>query len=237
MYEVDLLADEELSTAKTGAKKPSAVVKLEEPDSLPIARASSSAALGQPLMGSPSPASGSGPPGSAPAALSRSALAQSLLASVSGGMPLSSFLGSPSPASRRLTASIDPQDANILRARVMRLKTASDEGDSIGDDEAAKALDNMKQLVTAMNDEDASVSQLREIITQLAAMFGNETSSVSSFELLKSGLVDGLLECATTNGKGQSTGYNVDPGRLSFCTDLSTFYPRSLLCRPSTCPV
>lgn len=86
----------------------------------------------------------------------------------------------------------------------MRIKNVAEAGDSDGDDEAAKALKNMKDLVTAMNDEDASIPVLREVVTTLAKLFGDETSSVSSFELLKSGLVDGLLECATTNGKGAS---------------------------------
>ena len=206
MYEIDVLAEDELSTSKAAAaKKPSAIVKLEEQDPQPIAGAStpSSAIVPPSPSAAAAPAGAPPPPGSASAALNRLALAQNLLSSSLAGAS-SSIGAAPSSPAKRPSAPVDPQDANILRARVMKLKAVAEAGDSDGDDEAAKALENMRSLVTAMNDEDASIPVLREIVTKLAKLFGDETRSVSSFELLKSGLVDGLLECATTNGKGES---------------------------------
>lgn len=104
----------------------------------------------------------------------------------------------------KIAALSDPQDLNIVRARILKAKTTTaSPSEKAGEDEADKALDKMKSLVKMMVEEDAEVPVLKGAVTELAGLFGSEKNSVSSFELLKSGLVDGLLECAIIDGKGK----------------------------------
>lgn len=95
----------------------------------------------------------------------------------------------------------DAQDANIWRARILRdtfaRQTANANG---GADHAVKALDNIKSLVKALNEAatDSSEAAAR-ILNEVTNLFSKPDEPISSFELLRSGLVDGLYSFATGN--------------------------------------
>lgn len=99
---------------------------------------------------------------------------------------------------RRLSSlSIDPQDAIVLRARVIRFKYIVDITEGPGD----VALQSLKSLVERLSEPRASEAALRHTLREIAALFSSPRLSISSFELIQSGLVDGLLEFATVEGR------------------------------------
>ena len=95
------------------------------------------------------------------------------------------------PGYKKLSSlSIEPDDAITLRARVIRFKyLASD--DSAGSDDV---FANLRRLVERITDVAASEKDLSAALGELAALFGSQHTSVSSFELLQSGVIDGLLD-------------------------------------------
>jgi len=100
---------------------------------------------------------------------------------------------------RSASHNIDPQDAITLRARVIRFKYLSG---TVELEDAVFA--QLRSLVAKISDVEASEDILRSGLREIAALFSSPNTSVSSFELLQSGLVDGLLEFATVkerNGK------------------------------------
>jgi E3 ubiquitin-protein ligase TRIP12 len=97
----------------------------------------------------------------------------------------------------------DLHDANIHRARMLGAKRTFETED--GGDEAAVAMQRLEQLVAALVDEDADEAQHRETLRTIATLFQDADKALSSFELLKSGLVDGLLTFVTMDGKGESS--------------------------------
>ncbi|KAE9398555.1 hypothetical protein BT96DRAFT_957548 [Gymnopus androsaceus JB14] len=85
------------------------------------------------------------------------------------------------PGYKKLTSlALDPEDAITLRARIIKFKYLS------GDDQA-ESNNTLKGLKTLLS----------EALWNLSALFASPHTSVSSFELLQSGLVDGLLKFAT----------------------------------------
>lgn len=88
--------------------------------------------------------------------------------------------------------SMDPDDAITLRARVIRFKYLSDEAA-----EADGTYDALRRLVDSLSRVDASEQELEDALWQLAELFASPHTSVSSFELLQTGVVDGLLEFST----------------------------------------
>ncbi|TBU40976.1 hypothetical protein BD309DRAFT_1082383 [Dichomitus squalens] len=95
------------------------------------------------------------------------------------------------PGYKKLSSlSIEPDDAITLRARVIRFKyLASD--DSTGTDDVSA---NLRKLVERITDAAASEKDLATALGELAALFSSQHTSVSSFELLQSGVIDGLLD-------------------------------------------
>lgn len=177
MFEIDLLADRELSTA---AKKISDATKEE-------GKASETPTAEKPATESTGPASSVTSLSAGPIIARRTSSQSSVVGSF--------------PAPKKPSVPLDPQDANILRARVIRVKTAEDASDADSEDDAAKALKEMKTLVARLNEQEAPLETLREVVSDLAKLFGSAGNAISSFELLQSGLVDGLLECAIIDGK------------------------------------
>lgn len=104
------------------------------------------------------------------------------------------------PGYKRLSSiAYDPEDAITLRARIMKFKYLS------GDDQAESdhTLQSLKELVDRISPPNASEQELSEALWDLTTLFAAPHTSVSSFELLQSGLVDGLLKFATdTDRKG-----------------------------------
>ncbi len=105
------------------------------------------------------------------------------------------------PVLPRKTSSVpsDPQDAFILRARFIKVKYLGGGADVGGD----AVFESLKTMIKALGDADATSEQLSGTLKEIAKLFGNSGSGVaiSSFELLKSGLVDGLLTFATDSGR------------------------------------
>jgi E3 ubiquitin-protein ligase TRIP12 len=92
------------------------------------------------------------------------------------------------------SSTLDPEDAVTLRARVIRFKFL--EGMANAGDGAMKELNN---LVEQLSLADASEDRIEEALNGLASLFA--TSSVSSFELIQSGAVGGLLSFSTDEGR------------------------------------
>jgi len=183
VFEIEALANTDLSTAK----QPEPEIKTErEETSGPIA----------------------GPSTSAPAALSGS-LADDLkpLLTASGYTPshMSSFLldyatsgAGGSPGLKRSASHVDPQDANILRARclIARKIFSNDEDEA----SATAVLDEVAALVKRLCVAEASDGEIRDTLRDITKQFTSPGQALSSFELLKSGLVDGLLEFVDIDG-------------------------------------
>ncbi|KAK0202726.1 hypothetical protein DFS33DRAFT_1488831 [Desarmillaria ectypa] len=98
------------------------------------------------------------------------------------------------PGFKKLTSlSLDPDDAITLRARVIKFKHLS--GDDQGGSDAG--FDTLRRLVERISSRTSSEKELTEALWELADLFSSPHTSVSSFELLQSGVVDTLLTFAT----------------------------------------
>lgn len=125
-------------------------------------------------------------------------------------MPISSALAASMPGYKKLSSlSLDPDDAITLRARVIKLKFLSDT-DQTGSDDLFAAL---SRLVSGLSETNASDKDLLSSLVELAGLFSSSDTSVSSFELLQSGVVDGLLHFLT------------DPDRAGKESNLFTLQP------------
>ena len=109
-----------------------------------------------------------------------------------GMIPVPTPTGSLSSSSRR-PQSLDPEDAYTLRARVIKLRYLTNDLQDEGD----ATFTRLRHLVTGLKHSDASEQQLDETLERLARIFSSH-QTISSFELLQSGLLDGLLEFATS---------------------------------------
>ena len=95
--------------------------------------------------------------------------------------------------------SLDPVDANILRARVLLAKKLFEATGDAPDDVSAR-LDQLRSLVERLCRPAASEAELRDTLEEVVSCFSPSQQALSSFELLKSGLVDGLLDFVDLNG-------------------------------------
>ncbi|KIY68863.1 hypothetical protein CYLTODRAFT_350626 [Cylindrobasidium torrendii FP15055 ss-10] len=98
------------------------------------------------------------------------------------------------PGLKKLSSTmLDSEDVITLRARVIRFKYLS--GDS--EEESDEGLSALKTLVASLSPESESEEVMIQALWQLAELFSSPHTSVSSFELLQSGVVDALLKFAT----------------------------------------
>lgn len=106
------------------------------------------------------------------------------------------------PGYKKLTQlAIDPEDAITLRARAIKLHHLSASRES---EDADSLFGTLRRIVSrlaipALSDKDAVAS-----MNELAGLFAHASTSVSSFELLQSGVVDGLLSFATDEDRALS---------------------------------
>ncbi|KAH7881773.1 hypothetical protein F5I97DRAFT_1945577 [Phlebopus sp. FC_14] len=91
--------------------------------------------------------------------------------------------------------SLEPEDAITLRARVIRFKYSLGEDDGDGQSSFDELRRSMDKLSAPDTTEQFMVSALWDIADHFTS-----NGSVSSFELLQSGAVEGLLRFATENG-------------------------------------
>jgi len=105
------------------------------------------------------------------------------------------------PGHRKLhSLSLEPEDAITLRARVIRFKYSL--GQEEGDED--NAFDELRRLVDRLVAPDVGESVMIFALRDIADHFTSH-SSVSSFELLQSGAVDGLLRFATDPTRSSGT--------------------------------
>ncbi|KAG1850714.1 hypothetical protein F4604DRAFT_1907303, partial [Suillus subluteus] len=110
-------------------------------------------------------------------------------------------LSSTIPGYKKLhSLSLEPEDAITLRARVIRFKYSL--GQEEGDED--NAFDELRRLVDRLAAPDVGESVMMSALRDIADHFTSH-SSVSSFELLQSGAVDGLLRFATDATRGTVT--------------------------------
>ena len=117
--------------------------------------------------------------------------------------PTTTTFATSTPGYKKLASlALEPEDAITLRARVIRLRHISN------DEKAEHGLYNtLHQLVQRLSDKDGSEKSLSDASKELASLFSSPHSSLSSFELLQSGLVDSLLAFATDEDRsGMSPG-------------------------------
>jgi E3 ubiquitin-protein ligase TRIP12 len=100
------------------------------------------------------------------------------------------------PGYKKLSSlAIEPEDAITLRARVIRFRHISS-GNELDD----SLCDTLHKLVERLSDPIASENDLIDILKELANLFSSPRTSISSFELLQSGVVDSLLSFTTDEG-------------------------------------
>ena len=102
------------------------------------------------------------------------------------------------PAYKKHSSSaVDPDDAITLRARIIKFKhlSADDAGES--DDLSA----SLRRLVSCISNPETQEKDLVPALVELASLFASPHTSVSSFELLQSGVVDGLLHLITESDR------------------------------------
>lgn len=95
-------------------------------------------------------------------------------------------------------------DASIWRARVLRDKFAAEANSSGGARSAAQALDHIKDLVKRLYAAaaDGKESDAIDVLQQVGSLFSRNDDPISSFELLRSGLVEALYSFATQSDGG-----------------------------------
>lgn len=95
---------------------------------------------------------------------------------------------------RKLTSlSLEPEDAITLRARVIQFRYLRVDEEKEEDD-AFGILRRLNEHLSLLN---ATEKELAEALRELADLFASPHTSVSSFELMQSGVVDGLLKLST----------------------------------------
>ena len=114
-------------------------------------------------------------------------------------MSAASLIITSSSSLRRSAPYLDSQDANILRARVVRFKYFSSPFDSGAGGQDTFAL--LQNLVMGIANTAASEGEYKEMLNSIAKFFEGKGTGLSSFELLQSGLVDELLAFATSEAR------------------------------------
>ncbi|CEH13488.1 ubiquitin-protein ligase [Ceraceosorus bombacis] len=102
----------------------------------------------------------------------------------------------------------DADDANIWRARMMRDRFAEEVSASSAADgsEAIRALDHLKALVQSLQgDATEVVSKAEDTLKAIASQLSRKDSPISSFELLRSGLVNGLYNFSVGSSEAVPT--------------------------------
>lgn len=113
-------------------------------------------------------------------------------------MPISASLAASIPGYKKLSSmAIDPDDAITLRARVIKFRHLSGD-DGKGSDDLFATL---SRIVARISEATIQEQDLLPSLAELAGLFATPDSSVSSFELLQSGVVDGLLQFFTDSDR------------------------------------
>lgn len=133
----------------------------------------------------------------------------------------------PLPSSlKKLSAlSLEPEDAITLRARVVRFKHFSEKDKA----QENSAFDQLHKLVGRLSKTEANEKDVTSTLRQLADHFNSLHNSVSSFELLQSGIVDAVLQFATDSRKKRRLNPHDCPAFFVNCSTVSISKRRELL--------
>lgn len=107
----------------------------------------------------------------------------------------------PPPKVKTSSVPSDPQDAYIIRSRLIKIKYLTSATESAG----GASFDALKGQITTLGKGNATEDEIRKTLQEIAGKFSDLETGISSFELLKSGLVEGLLAFSTneeSNGIG-----------------------------------
>ncbi|KAH9004468.1 hypothetical protein EDB86DRAFT_2883363 [Lactarius hatsudake] len=116
-------------------------------------------------------------------------------------IPVSPAVAAGIPGFKKLSSlSLDPEDAVTLRARVIRFRYLTGRESNDADNVFA----TLRRLVERISDSSASEKEVGNALKELATLFTSAHTSVSSFELLQSGVIDGLLQFATDKSRNIS---------------------------------
>lgn len=104
------------------------------------------------------------------------------------------------PIPKVKTSSIpsDPQDAYIIRSRLIKIKYLTSTTESAND----ATFDALKGQITTLGKSNATEDEIKKTLQEISGKFTDLETGISSFELLKSGLVEGLLAFATKEESG-----------------------------------
>ncbi|KAI9510528.1 hypothetical protein F5148DRAFT_1274737 [Russula earlei] len=98
------------------------------------------------------------------------------------------------PGFKKLSSlSLEPEDAVTLRGRVIRFRFLTGKESADADNVFA----TLRRLVERISNPSASEKEVGNALKELATLFTSAHTSVSSFELLQSGVIDGLLQFST----------------------------------------
>ena len=104
----------------------------------------------------------------------------------------------PPPKVKTSSIPSDPQDAYIIRSRLIKIKYLMSTTEGAGD----ASFDTLKGQIITLGKGNASEDEIRKTLQEIAGKFSNLETGISSFELLKGGLVEGLLTFSTNEGSG-----------------------------------
>jgi E3 ubiquitin-protein ligase TRIP12 len=106
----------------------------------------------------------------------------------------------PPPKVKTSSVPSDPQDAYIIRSRLIKIKYLTSTTESAGN----ASFDALKGQITTLGKGNATEDEIKKTLQEVAGKFSNLETGISSFELLKSGLVEGLLAFATNEESGEN---------------------------------
>ncbi|EPQ28457.1 uncharacterized protein PFL1_03760 [Pseudozyma flocculosa PF-1] len=212
MWEIESIAAQEPTQRRSSRKTAEAPGKDAAAKSEPAKATPTSLSL-------PSGASGASVRNGGAAAVEE-ALASAGLARLIGGgsASLGPASGTASRGQSQAQSLADSADANIWRARMLSHKFSRDAASSDGAKQAVQALDRIQLLVRRLDvegDKDETVAQTT--IDEITALFLKPDEPISSFELLRSGLVEGLYAFAT---KPSADGLSLDQRRSMLVKSL-----------------
>lgn len=118
----------------------------------------------------------------------------------------------PPPKVKTSSIPSDPQDAYVIRSRLIKIKYLMSTTEGAGD----AGFDTLKGQIITLGKGNASEDEIRKTLQEIAGKFSNLETGISSFELLKGGLVEGLLSFSTNEGSGgMGTPFLRDVGTLT----------------------
>ena len=123
----------------------------------------------------------------------------------------------PPPKVKTSSIPSDPQDAYIIRSRLIKIKYLTSTTEGTGD----ASFDALKGQMITLEKGNATEDEIRKTLQEVAGKFSNIENGISSFELLKSGFVERLLAFSTIEGSG-----GIGAPIFALCGHSDSYQPR-----------